>query len=143
MTDTKRLRTTYFKSRQFKLDLLSILPTDFLHFLPVPQSINMSPTFFQHRPIGRLNRLIRYIFQIPFHTFPCPPRLPRAANFVDRTETRSSYPNAFRVFCVVCYIIILIHWNACAYFALSLLIGLGSDDWVYGWRNYQSRSNFR
>ena len=26
---------------------------------------------------------------------------------------------------------ILIHWNACIFFGLSMYIGLGSDDWVY------------
>ena len=104
--------------------------------------IGLPRNFFHHRPIGRLNRLLR---------------LGRAAEFVDRTETRSryayyvivahiyrsvcSFPNAFRVFCVICYIIIIIHWNACAYFALSLWIGLGTDGWVYGALNTQSRTN--
>jgi hypothetical protein len=28
-------------------------------------------------------------------------------------------------------ILVLIHWNACFYFAISYAIGFGSDNWVY------------
>ncbi len=57
-------------------------------------------------------------------------RIRRLREYVDHTETRSSFPNAFRVFCVTCYIIIIIHWNACAYYSLSHWIGLDTDTWV-------------
>lgn len=66
--------------------------------------------------IVRLNRLIR---------------LPRMMEFFDRTETRTGYPNSFRICKVVFAIIVLIHWNACFYFAISYAIGFGSDNWVY------------
>jgi len=39
---------------------------------------------------------------------------------------------------VVLAILVLIHWNACFYFAISYAIGFGSDNWVYnnsGMRN--------
>ena len=42
-----------------------------------------------------------------------------------------SYPNLFRILNLVLYILIIVHWNACFYFALSGLIGYGSDGWVY------------
>ena len=32
---------------------------------------------------------------------------------------------------LVLYILIIIHWNACIYFAISNAIGFGSDQWVY------------
>jgi hypothetical protein len=32
---------------------------------------------------------------------------------------------------VVLAILVLIHWNACFYFAISYAIGFGSDNWVY------------
>jgi hypothetical protein len=32
---------------------------------------------------------------------------------------------------VVLAILVLIHWNACFYFAISYVIGFGSDNWVY------------
>lgn len=28
-------------------------------------------------------------------------------------------------------ILVLIHWNACLYFAISYALGFGSDNWVY------------
>lgn len=34
-------------------------------------------------------------------------------------------------FQVVMAILVLIHWNACLYFAISYAIGFGSDNWVY------------
>lgn len=35
------------------------------------------------------------------------------------------------VFQVVLAILVLIHWNACLYFAISYALGFGSDNWVY------------
>jgi Ion transport protein. len=35
---------------------------------------------------------------------------------------------------VVLAILVLIHWNACFYFAISYAIGFGSDNWVYNIR---------
>jgi hypothetical protein len=32
---------------------------------------------------------------------------------------------------VVLYILILIHWNACLFFAVSFAIGFETDTWVY------------
>lgn len=44
----------------------------------------------------------------------------------------------FRVSCVVLYILVLIHWNACFYFLVSVWLGIGSDSWVYGAANTQA-----
>uniref|UniRef100_A0A915IHJ9 Cyclic nucleotide-binding domain-containing protein n=1 Tax=Romanomermis culicivorax TaxID=13658 RepID=A0A915IHJ9_ROMCU len=103
--DIKALALNYVRSFAFKLDVISIFPTDFLYFL-----------FAQDKPVFRLNRLLR---------------IKRAFEFTERTETRTSFPNAFRIFCLVLYIVIIIHINGCLYFAVSLGIGLGSDPWVY------------
>ncbi|VDM48749.1 unnamed protein product, partial [Toxocara canis] len=111
--DIPRIRKLYITSMQFKLDLLSVLPLDLV----------VSVALFRPLPYLRFNRMIRY---------------PRLSDFVERTETRSSMPNAFRVLCVVINIIVIIHWNACIYFFISELIGLGSDGWVYGQLNKQS-----
>lgn len=51
--------------------------------------------------------------------------------FFDRTETRTNYPNTFRITNLILYILIIIHWNACIFFQMSAWIGFGSDDWVY------------
>ncbi|XP_053311156.1 cyclic nucleotide-gated cation channel alpha-3 [Spea bombifrons] len=103
--DAKKLRVHYSKTLQFKLDMLSLLPTDLAYFkvgLNVPEL--------------RFNRLLRFA---------------RMFEFFDRTETRTNYPNIFRIGNLVLYILIIIHWNACIYFAISKAIGFGSDTWVY------------
>ncbi|CAD5124725.1 DgyrCDS12995 [Dimorphilus gyrociliatus] len=51
--------------------------------------------------------------------------------FFDRTETRTNYPNTFRITNLILYTLIIIHWNACFFFQVSAWIGFGSDDWVY------------
>ena len=100
------------KSAGFVLDVLSILPTDLLYLrLGTACDFTMPCPF-----LVRINRVLRYR---------------RMTEFFERTETRTSFPNAFRISKVVLYILVLIHWNACLYFALSYAIGFGTDQWVY------------
>ncbi|KAL6727234.1 hypothetical protein Aduo_009129 [Ancylostoma duodenale] len=115
--DIDKIRKRYYESKQFKYDVVSIIPADYVLGWPWPVS------WFRPFPVVRLNRLFR---------------LDRVRDCIERTETRSSMPNAFRVLCVVWYIIVIIHWNACFYFWISEMIGLGSDGWVYGPLNKQS-----
>ncbi|XP_072198197.1 cyclic nucleotide-gated channel alpha-3 isoform X2 [Excalfactoria chinensis] len=103
--DEKKLRDHYTQTAQFKLDVLSLLPTD-LAYLKL--GLNY--------PELRFNRLLR---------------IARLFEFFDRTETRTNYPNMFRIGNLVLYILIIIHWNACIYFAISKVIGFGTDSWVY------------
>uniref|UniRef100_A0A0N4ZTY7 Cyclic nucleotide-binding domain-containing protein n=1 Tax=Parastrongyloides trichosuri TaxID=131310 RepID=A0A0N4ZTY7_PARTI len=110
--DTKKIWNSYKGSTAAKLDLLCIIPLDYIFTYIIFD-----------KPVARFNRLIK---------------VERIKSFMETTETRSSMPNVFRVFTVVCYIIVIIHWNACFYFAISELIGLGSDSWVYGILNTQS-----
>ncbi|XP_020568859.1 cyclic nucleotide-gated cation channel alpha-4 [Oryzias latipes] len=100
-----RLRKRYLTSKRFLIDLLSLLPTDFLYFV-----------FGIETPMVRVNRLLR---------------IPRLNEALDRMETRTSYPNTFRITKLMMYIFVLIHWNACLYFSLSDYIGFGMDRWVY------------
>lgn len=93
------------KTPQFKLDMLSVIPTDIVFFYI---GIN--------NPEWRFNRLFR---------------LGRLFEFFDRTETRTNFPNIFRIANLVLYIIIIIHWNGCLYFSISKILGFGSDTWVY------------
>lgn len=93
------------KTPQFKLDMLSVIPTDIVFFYI---GIN--------NPEWRFNRLFRF---------------GRLFEFFDRTETRTNFPNIFRIANLVLYIIIIIHWNGCLYFAVSKILGFGSDTWVY------------
>ncbi|XP_031707988.1 cyclic nucleotide-gated channel cone photoreceptor subunit alpha-like [Anarrhichthys ocellatus] len=103
--DEKILKEKYMKTRQFRFDIISLIPTDIV-FLKI--GIN--------NPEWRFNRLFR---------------LARLFEFFDRTETRTNFPNIFRIANLVLYIIIIIHWNGCLYFAISKVLGFGSDTWVY------------
>ncbi|KAM7379953.1 hypothetical protein PAMP_003285 [Pampus punctatissimus] len=103
--DVTQLKKQYLHSKYFLRDLASLLPTDFFYFL-----------FGIQTPMVRINRLLR---------------TPRLNEALDRMETRTSYPNTFRISKLMIYIFVLIHWNACLYFALSSYIGFGSDRWVY------------
>ncbi|XP_037543602.1 cyclic nucleotide gated channel subunit alpha 2b [Nematolebias whitei] len=103
--DHVKLRDSYVRTLQFKLDILSILPTDLVY---IHTGI--------HTPQLRFNRLLRF---------------PRMFEFFDRTETRTNYPNIFRICNLVLYILVIIHWNACIYYAISKSLGFGSDTWVF------------
>ncbi|KAK2828458.1 hypothetical protein Q5P01_019492 [Channa striata] len=103
--DYAKLRDSYIHTLQFKLDVVSILPTDLAY---ISTGI--------HMPQLRLNRLLRF---------------PRMFEFFDRTETRTNYPNIFRISILVLYILVIIHWNGCIYFAISKSLGFGSDTWVF------------
>ena len=58
-------------------------------------------------------------------------RKERLTEFVNRTETRTNFPNAFRITTLVAYILIIVHWNGCIWFLISEIIGFGADRWVY------------
>ncbi|XP_020489591.3 cyclic nucleotide-gated channel alpha-4 [Labrus bergylta] len=103
--DVNQLKKHYLHSKRFLRDVASLLPTDLLYFV-----------FGIQTPMVRINRLLR---------------IPRLNEALDRMETRTSYPNTFRISKLMIYIFVLIHWNACLYFALSSYIGFGSDRWVY------------
>ncbi|XP_046902455.1 cyclic nucleotide-gated cation channel alpha-4, partial [Hypomesus transpacificus] len=103
--DVALLKKHYLSSSGFLLDLVSILPTDLLYIY-----------FGIHSPLVRINRFLRS---------------PRLNESLDRMETRTSYPNTFRITKLMLYIFVLIHWNACVYFSLSRYIGFGEDQWVY------------
>ncbi|XP_055485380.1 cGMP-gated cation channel alpha-1 [Psammomys obesus] len=103
--DKLKLTEKYKANLQFKLDLLSVIPTDLLYI-----------KFGWNYPEIRLNRLLR---------------ISRMFEFFQRTETRTNYPNIFRISNLVMYIVIIIHWNACVYYSISKAIGFGNDTWVY------------
>ncbi|XP_067085932.1 cyclic nucleotide-gated channel cone photoreceptor subunit alpha [Osmerus mordax] len=103
--DAKKLRAKYRETPQFKYDIMSMVPTDILML-----------KFGYNNPELRFNRLFK---------------MARLFEFFDRTETRTSFPNVFRISNLVLYILIIIHWNACIFFAISKTIGFGTDTWVY------------
>lgn len=82
--DASKLRKHYFSAKRWRIDLLSMLPTDLAYIWWPPSSCNASVPC---PVIVRLNRLLR---------------LPRMWEWFDRTETATGYPNAFRI-CKVCF----------------------------------------
>nr|XP_006010051.2 PREDICTED: cyclic nucleotide-gated cation channel alpha-4 [Latimeria chalumnae] len=105
ITDRKQICKRYLRTSQFVHDILSLFPTDLLYL-----KVGI------HTPVVRVNRFIR---------------TPRLFEAFDRLETRTPYPNVFRVCKLMLYIFVFTHWNTCVYFALSEYIGFGADGWVY------------
>ncbi|XP_035215640.1 cyclic nucleotide-gated cation channel alpha-3-like [Stegodyphus dumicola] len=110
--DRSKLVKNYTSSISFKLDIISLLPTDILYVVIGTSCKTKVPC----GVIVRLNRLFRF---------------PRMLEFFDRTETRTNFPYAFRIAKLIFYILVIIHWNACFFFAMSYAIGFGTDTWVY------------
>lgn len=106
MTDPSKLRAHYLQSKSWKTDVLAVLPTDlaYVWWAPYDCAAQRVPC----SVIVRLNRLFK---------------LPRLWEWFERTETDTNYPNVFRICKVVLAILVLIHWNACLYFAISYAIG--------------------
>lgn len=77
--DAAKLRKHYFSTKGWRLDILSVLPTDFLYFWWEPSKCHIKVPC---PVIVRLNRLFR---------------LPRMWEWFERTETATGYPNAFRI----------------------------------------------
>ncbi|CAF0972861.1 unnamed protein product [Rotaria sp. Silwood1] len=100
------LSRKYFSSYQFYIrDLLSIVPTDLLY-------LNQR---FRFMSIIRSNRFLR---------------IHRLFEFQELTESRTRFPNTFRIGILICLTLTLIHWNCCAYFLICQHLGFGSDEWV-------------
>ncbi|KAF5301710.1 hypothetical protein FQA39_LY10641 [Lamprigera yunnana] len=113
VTDPRKLRKNYLSSKKWRLDAISLLPTDiaYLWFPPSDCQLKVPCSV-----IVRVNRIFK---------------LPRLWDWFETTETDTNYPNVFRICKVVLAILVLIHWNACLYFAISYAIGFGTDNWVY------------
>lgn len=77
--DAAKLRRHYFSTKGWRLDILSILPTDIFYIWWEPSKCN---AIVPCPVIVRLNRLLR---------------LPRMWEWFERTETATGYPNAFRI----------------------------------------------
>ncbi|KAL0895086.1 hypothetical protein ABMA27_013546 [Loxostege sticticalis] len=98
-------RKNYRKKLQYKFDVISLTPLDLLYFY-----------FGTHMVILRFPRLLKLQTFWEFH------------QAMDRVL---SSPYVVRIGKTLFYIFYLIHLNACAYYAMSDWIGLGSNEWVY------------
>ncbi|XP_032879294.1 cyclic nucleotide-gated cation channel alpha-4 [Amblyraja radiata] len=116
VTARRPIGRRYLRSATFALELCSLVPAEVLGLAPglglVP---GLGPVVCAPPPALRLNRLLQ---------------LSRARELRERAETRSAHPPLVRVSAAMGLLLLAIHWNACAYFALSSRLGLGSDAWV-------------
>ncbi|KAM6140363.1 cyclic nucleotide-gated channel alpha-4 [Pterocles gutturalis] len=103
--DHARIRWRYLRSAAFAWDAAAVLPADLL----------LLPAWGSALPAARANRCLR---------------APRLLEALERRETRTAHPDAFRLAKLMLCAVAAIHWHACLYFALSARLGLGSDAWV-------------
>ncbi|CAF0756579.1 unnamed protein product [Rotaria sordida] len=90
-TDPIKLRHYYMNTTRFYIDCLCLMPLDFLYL-----SIGF-------KSIVRLFRLVKIY---------------RFWTFLDRTERHTNYPNLFRTFVMIHYLLAIFHWNACFIYIL-------------------------
>ncbi|XP_031781673.1 uncharacterized protein LOC100118446 isoform X3 [Nasonia vitripennis] len=104
--NSKKLAGHYFKSKSFILDLLALLPLDLLQ-------VNLGSN-----PMLRFPRFLKVY---------------RVYNYYYMVESRTVYPNLWRVLNLIHILLILAHWFGCFYYLLSEAEGFHGD-WVYPYR---------
>ncbi|KOC62371.1 Cyclic nucleotide-gated cation channel alpha-3 [Habropoda laboriosa] len=104
--NSKKLAGHYLKSKSFILDLLALLPLDILQ-------VNLGSN-----PMLRFPRFLKIY---------------RVYNYYYMVESRTVYPNLWRVLNLIHILLILAHWFGCFYYLLSEAEGF-QGDWVYPYR---------
>ncbi|XP_050306408.1 uncharacterized protein LOC126743388 isoform X2 [Anthonomus grandis grandis] len=104
--DSKKLACHYLCSRAFLLDLTALIPLDLLQLR------------FGSNPLLRCPRFLKVY---------------RAINYYYMVESRTIWPNLWRVVNLIHILLILAHWFGCFYFLLSEAEGF-QGDWVYPYR---------
>ena len=140
--DSSLLRRHYAASRRSKVDLLSILPTDLAYLVfdntchevrrpRVPCHLVINVLFAAghalpgHCADQQTSEVLYTTIALSsiFIDIPTSFRIDRMFEFFDKTESRTTFPNAFRITKVIIQTMIIIHWNACVYFSISYAIG--------------------
>ncbi|XP_066257899.1 uncharacterized protein Cngl isoform X2 [Euwallacea similis] len=104
--DSKKLACHYLRSRAFLLDLTALCPVDLLQLRFGPNPLLRCPRFL---------------------------KVYRAVNYYYMVESRTIWPNLWRVVNLIHILLILAHWFGCFYFLLSEAEGF-QGDWVYPYR---------
>ncbi|XP_053935154.1 cyclic nucleotide-gated cation channel beta-1 [Cuculus canorus] len=104
ITDKKAMKENYLRSQRFKMDLLCLLPLDFLYF---KVGVN---------PLLRFPRCLKYMAFFEFN---------------NRLEAIMSKAYIYRVIRTTAYLLYSLHVNSCLYYWASAYEGLGSTTWVY------------
>ncbi|XP_042235860.1 uncharacterized protein LOC121875372 isoform X2 [Homarus americanus] len=108
--DFKKLANHYMHSRSFMLDLVSLFPLDILQLL------------IGTHPIIRFPRFIKVY---------------RVYNYYYMVESRTLYPNMWRVVNLVHILLLLAHWFGCFYYMLSEAEHFRGD-WTYPYHDLDS-----
>lgn len=104
ITNPKEMRLHYIKTDRFKMDLISLLPLDFLYLK------------FGVHSLLRLPRILKYMAFFEFN---------------NRLEAILSKAYIYRVIRTTLYLLYCLHLNACLYYWASDFEGLRSTKWVY------------
>ncbi|XP_011692932.1 PREDICTED: uncharacterized protein LOC105452995 [Wasmannia auropunctata] len=104
--NNRKLAGHYLKSKSFVLDLFALLPLDLLQ-------VNLG-----NNPMLRFPRFLKIY---------------RVYNYYYMVESRTVYPNFWRVLNLIHILLILAHWFGCFYYLLSEVEGF-QGDWVYPYR---------
>ncbi|XP_034244976.1 cyclic nucleotide-gated cation channel beta-3 [Thrips palmi] len=103
--DKRLTRKHYFAKWQFKLDILSLTPLDLLYLKYGTENV-----------LFRLPRILK------IQTF---------WELFDHLDSLLMSPYLVRVARTLCYMMFLVHLNACGYYAFSAREGLGANNWTY------------
>lgn len=104
--NSRKLARHYFRSRSFVMDLTALLPLDLLQIK------------FGFNPMLRFLRFFKIY---------------RLYNFYYIMESRTVYPNVWRVVNLIHILLLLAHWFGCFYYMLSEYEDF-QGDWVYPYR---------
>ncbi|XP_074769841.1 cyclic nucleotide-gated channel beta-1 isoform X2 [Athene noctua] len=104
ITDKKAMKENYMQSERFKMDVVCLLPLDFLYF---KVGVN---------PLLRFPRCLKYLAFFEFN---------------NRLEAILSKAYIYRVIRTTAYLLYCLHVNSCLYYWASDYEGLGSTTWVY------------
>lgn len=106
MYDSRKLAKHYLKSKAFAFDLISLIPLDLLQMEIGTNPILRFPRFL------KIYRVYSYYYIV---------------------ESRTVYPNLWRVINLIHILLILAHWFGCFYYLLSEAEGF-QGAWVYPFR---------
>ncbi|KAK5645942.1 hypothetical protein RI129_004406 [Pyrocoelia pectoralis] len=105
VSEYKLTRQNYLRKVNFKMDVLALIPLDLLFFYTGPDKV-----------------ILRFPRVFKIHTFWA---------LIDFIDKLIASPHIIRITRTLMNMFFLIHLNACAYYAVSLWEGIGSNNFVY------------
>ncbi|KAF2364379.1 Ion transport domain [Trinorchestia longiramus] len=115
--DSEKLSSHYRNSKCYHLDFIAVVPVDYL-MMAFQGTVNKSYPMFRCPRFLKVYRVYNYYYMV---------------------ESRTLYPNLWRVMNLVHILLLLAHWFGCFYFILSKAENF-KGDWVYP---YNERPEFK